>query len=393
MKESKIGNRKIVVVNQAVNYLTIGILNEFANKFDHVALITGSIHIQGEELNNAIQVTWISKFSENGLLKKSLNWIIAAAQIFWLLIMKYRKYEVFFIPNPPIAYLLMLFLPNRFSIMMWDVYPDTMKIFGISENSYIYRFWTWANRKIFQRAYKIYTIGDRIGGLLTRYINRSKINIVSLWSSFTDFEPILEKDNSFITKHNLGNKFVVQYSGNIGVTHNIDVLLDVAQLLEREETIHFQIIGRGNRALAIQAKLEELNLKNCTLLPFQKDDVFPFSLSAASIGVVVLDDRTSKGSVPSKTYNLMTAMKPILYIASTDSELFDYAMKFNNGACFHSSEVEGIAGFIKRIASDSNYYQTLSMNSYRASKAFQRKNAEALIENYISDINTEIFTD
>ena len=45
----KIKDRKIVVVNQAVNYLTIGICNEFSKKFDNVSLITGSIHSQGEE--------------------------------------------------------------------------------------------------------------------------------------------------------------------------------------------------------------------------------------------------------------------------------------------------------------------------------------------------------
>ena len=52
--EMKIKERKIVVVNQAVNYLTIGLCNEFAAKFENVSLITGSIHVQGEELNNNI---------------------------------------------------------------------------------------------------------------------------------------------------------------------------------------------------------------------------------------------------------------------------------------------------------------------------------------------------
>jgi hypothetical protein len=42
-------SRKIVVINQAVNYLTIGFCNAFAEQFDEVSLVTGSIHTQGED--------------------------------------------------------------------------------------------------------------------------------------------------------------------------------------------------------------------------------------------------------------------------------------------------------------------------------------------------------
>jgi hypothetical protein len=46
---SKIKDRKIVVINQAVNFLTIGFANAFYDKFEDVTLIIESIHTQGEE--------------------------------------------------------------------------------------------------------------------------------------------------------------------------------------------------------------------------------------------------------------------------------------------------------------------------------------------------------
>ncbi len=52
----KIRDRKIVVVNQAVNYLTIGICNEFSKRFENVALITGNVHSQGEKLDESLTV-------------------------------------------------------------------------------------------------------------------------------------------------------------------------------------------------------------------------------------------------------------------------------------------------------------------------------------------------
>ena len=58
----KITNRKIVVVNQATNYLTIGFCNAFSERFEKVNLITGSVHVQGEELKDTIEITKINKY-------------------------------------------------------------------------------------------------------------------------------------------------------------------------------------------------------------------------------------------------------------------------------------------------------------------------------------------
>lgn len=53
---NKIKDRKIVLINQAANYLTIGFANSFNKKFEHVVLMTGSVHTQGEELNETIKI-------------------------------------------------------------------------------------------------------------------------------------------------------------------------------------------------------------------------------------------------------------------------------------------------------------------------------------------------
>lgn len=376
-------NRKIVVVNQAINYLTIGILNEFEKKCSHVAVITGSVHVQGEELSENVEVTKINKFSEEKLTKKFLNWIKAVFKITYLLITKYRKYEVFFIPNPPIAYLVALFLPNRFSILMWDVYPDMLKIFGLKENNPVYKIWSWWNRRLFKKAHRVYTIGHNISKLVGQYAEQEKVKISYLWTTFSDFQPISKEENLFLKEQKIKDKFIVQYSGNIGVTHNVEVLLDVAELLKDREDILFQIIGRGNRTIAVGERIKESKLPNCVLLPFQSDEMFPHSLSAADVGVVILDDKTAQGSVPSKTYNLMTAAKPIIYIASAESELKDYAEKFKNGVCIHSSKVQEIADFVLKVADNIDYYKKLSENSLEASSHFNRENAAKLVEDYL----------
>jgi hypothetical protein len=165
--QQKISGRKIVVVNQAVNYLTIGLCNAFAEKFERVELITGSIHVQGEELDKTIGVFKINKWMERPAWKKLVSYLWACIQIYGLLLTRYRRYEVFFISLPPMAYLLSIILPNRCSMLIWDVYPDVFKITGMKESNPLYKIWGRLNRIAFRRAFRLYTIGGRMADLLS----------------------------------------------------------------------------------------------------------------------------------------------------------------------------------------------------------------------------------
>ncbi|WP_396156219.1 glycosyltransferase family 4 protein [Flavobacterium macrobrachii] len=381
----KIKDRKIVVVNQASNYLTVGFCNAFANKFENVSLVTGSIHIQGEELSKNVTVTYINKWVERPVRKKFLSYIIACLKIYWLLLTKYRKYEVFFVSIPPMGYLLNLLVSNRFSILVWDVYPDGFKITGMKESHMVYRTWAALNKKSFKKAFRLFTIGNRMADLLEVYISRKKLIIQPIWSIFQANERVSKDENPFIDKHNLQNKFIVQYSGNIGFTHKVEVVVELAEMLKEYENILFQIIGRGPRMPVLQKIVEEKNLPNCMFLPFQSDEMFPFSLSAADLGIVILDELTSKGSVPSKSYNLMSYGIPSIYIAGEDSELHDYAQNYNAAKCFTERELNKAKEFILQISTNKQQWNEMSQNAMNTSKLFRRDNADKFVELYLKE--------
>ena len=380
----KIKDRRIVVVNQASNYLTVGFCNAFAAKFDEVSLITGSVHVQGEELSHAVKVTYINKWVERPARKKFFSYIKACFKIYWLLLTKYRGYEVFFVSIPPMGYLLNLILPHRFSMVIWDVYPDVFKITGMKETHLVYRIWSKLNRKSFKKAFKLFTIGDKMADLLEVYVSRTKIIIQPIWSIFQQNERVSKDKNPFVTEHNLKDKFVVQYSGNIGLTHKVEVVIEIAELLKDNEHIVFQIIGRGPRVPALQKMVEEKQLPNCVFLPFQTDEMFPFSLSATDLGIVILDELTSKGSVPSKSYNLMSYGIPSLYIAGKDSELNSYATKYGAAQCYTERELHQAKDFILYLSKDHQKWQAMSNNALKTSHLFRRDNADKFVAFYLN---------
>lgn len=378
----QIEDKKIVIVNQAVNYLTIGLCNAFAKRYRQVDLITGSIHEQGEALDRSIEISKINKWVERPAWKKLLSYVLGCIQIYWLLMTKYRKHEVFFVSLPPMAYLMSIILPNRCSMLIWDVYPDVFKITGMNESHPIYQMWAKLNRIVFKKAYRLYTIGDKMADLLSNYVDRTKIHITPIWSIFQSDRSIEKEKNPFAIKENLNEKFVVQYSGNIGLTHNVEVMIELAELMKDHEDILFQIIGRGPRVPYLQNLVEEKGLPNCQFLPFQSDEMFPYSLSAADIGVVILDKITSKGSVPSKSYNLMSYGIPSLYIASKDSELHEYAVKYGHAKCVDHNNLYDAVSFILEIKNNKELKERYAQNAIKASKNYRRSNADKIVELY-----------
>lgn len=382
-------NRSIVFINQATGYLTIDIINEFAsaNDFDAVAVIYGDIRVQDIELYSEVIRSKVVEKSRSSNLKRLNRWIIASVQIYWMLITKYRKFEIFYFSVPPFAYLLSLVIRRRFSILMWDVYPDALIMAGITDRNPVYRLWSKANLKLFKRAYRVFTIGEVLRDQMSKYVLPEKIKVVPLWSGLADCKPIPKEANPFIGEQDLEGKFIVQYSGNVGAGHNIETLIQVAVLTRSDEQIFYLITGRGSKIEVVKKLIAEFGLTNCRVLPFQPDDMIRYSLAAADLSVVLVEDRIAGVSIPSKVYNLMAVGSPIVCIAPITSEISKLVMRFGNGRNFEKDDVESLAAFINEMKHSPEILRSFREKSIIASREFTRENAHKFLEIYKSSEN------
>ncbi len=375
-------NKKIVFINQATGYLTIDTINEFTKSFDNVALITGSIRVQDDELDTKVKISKIVKYNRGSSIKKALSWLIGTVQILFLLLFKYRDYERVFYSIPPTAYLLPLSHVKRFSIIIYDLYPEALKINGIDDGNLIYKWWVKRNAKVFPKAHKIYTLSEEMKKGVLNYSPNSKVSVIANWSAFSGHKPITKGNNKIVTREGLHSKFIVQYSGNIGTTHNVETIVELAELLQNEKDILFQIIGRGVRTQNIAKEISEKNLLNCSLLPFRADEELYESLCASDISIVTLDDRTADVSIPSKTYNLMAAGIPILAIAKENSGVAKIVSNYNIGVSFEKHQLGKMKDFILKAKKDPNYRQAMAQNAQKASMDFSRINATEYLNCY-----------
>ena len=371
---------KVVFINQSTGYLMIDIVNAFASQCKETALIAGSIKENERSLNPSTTVDKIIEYNRTSIFKRLLTWVWGTIQIYFKLLFKYRGWYVVYVTNPPLSYLLSLCLKNPFSIIVYDIYPDALTNIGIKKTNFLYKKWVKWNNKLFAKADKIFTLSDGMKKQLSLYTNNDKIVSIPNWSASNDLKPINKESNVFIQNNNLTDKFIVLYSGNIGNTHNVEYIIEVAKKLKDNKDIQFLIIGEGGKKRMLENKVVEYGLNNCSFLTWQSVDMMPYSLASADIAVVTLNDDTAALSVPSKTYNLLAVGAPLLCIASEKTELYKLVSEYNNGKCFDKNAIEEMSKYILDMYNNPNLKNKLSNNSLEASKQFTYKNAEQYVQ-------------
>lgn len=376
---------KIVFVNQAFGFITIDIVNEFAKEFDKVAVIYGDLRVQDVPVDSRVILSKVVEKSRKSHTSRFIRWFIASLQIFFLLITKYRKYEIFYFSVPPFAYLGSLFLRRRFSLLMWDVYPDALKIINVSEKNVIYRWWVSVNRKLFKRAHRIYTIGESLAMQMAQYVSRERIEVIPLWTGLHNVEPVARQDNNFIASQGLAGKFIVLYSGNIGPTYPINSLIEAASFTSDDPDIVYLVIGRGTHFEIARTKANENGLVNCIFLPFQPDEILQFVLAAADISVVMIDEKVASASIPSKVYNLLAVGSPLLTIAPEQSEISNLVETYHNGRNFTKDDIHEIARFVREMKSSPAVLKGYGINSRKAAEFYTPANAKKYLQHYLKE--------
>jgi hypothetical protein len=272
--------------------------------------------------------------------------------------------------------------------VIWDLYPDVLANMNVlGRRSILIRFWERANKVSFKRARNVFTLGEHLSMALSRYTNKKPI-IVPNWSNIDFIKPLPKSENIFVRRHDLQDKFVVMYSGNIGFTHNVEAIVEVAHQLRSSLDIQFVIIGEGAKKNKIVKWASDRGLTNVLFLPYQDKEMLPFSLTSADIGIVTLDIGAENSSVPSKTYYLLAAGCSILAFASKKSELGNLVEKHRCGEIFEKVNASQVALYILNILHDNQRLNLSKENSRLASFNFTPKNAE-IYYNYIC-LNTDL---
>lgn len=374
--------KSVLLANQSTGYLMVDIVNAYvqSGKYDRVELFAGEINIRPSVPDSSVHVIKTVKYDKSSTLKRILTWVGAFVHLLWVVWRRSKHCHLVLVSNPPLNVFVPLFTRKKFSFIVYDLYPDSLFSQGfVKRNSFLGRWWMTKNKQIFAKADCVFTLSEDMKKAVAQYVAEDKIKIVYNWAHNEHIRPIDKKENVFLTDLKLQDKFIVLYSGNMGMTHDIDVLVDVADRLKENEKIHFLFIGEGAKKAVVEEKVARYGLKNCSVLPYQPLEVLPYSMGAADLAVVTTDAKQSGLSVPSKTYTYLATGAALLCLAEDNTELARLTRERRIGRCFVSQDLGGIAGYILQMVSDRRLLQEYKDNSRKTSLMYTPENAQQYV--------------
>jgi colanic acid biosynthesis glycosyl transferase WcaI len=202
-----------------------------------------------------------------------------------------------------------------------DVYPELAGALGvIDKDGVLYRtllnLSTWA----LKRHDAIVAVGRCMKQKIAdRGIDLDRIHVIPNWAD-PDIRPIPHDDNPFRKEHGLDGKFVVMYSGNMGMAHPFDEVLDAAEELAADPDVVFLFIGDGPRKRWIEKEVSRRGLTNFRFLPFQPRERLSESLSAGDVHIVTMEEKVAGLVVPSKIYGVLAVGRPFALVGPKRSE-------------------------------------------------------------------------
>ena len=204
---------------------------------------------------------------------------------------------------------------KKFIYCVQDIFPDSLSGTGLAKKgSLVWRIGLRVANIGYKAADKIIVISEDFKrNLINKGVPEEKIVVIYNWVEQDTVLEVPRSENKLIQKYNLDpTKFFVTYCGNIGLTQNMDMLMEVAKALEVNTDIHFVLVGNGAYKDELEKIIKERNIVNVTMIPFQPYEDISHVFSLGDVGIIISKPGVGANSVPSKTWSIMSASRPVL---------------------------------------------------------------------------------
>lgn len=337
-----------------------------------------------------IQRVWGTRFPKLSLPGKLLNLVSFAVAASLRVLRDPRRTPLLVVTNPPFlaaAGLLAWVLRRRpYIFLVFDVYPDVAFAAGlIRRDGLVSRLWDVVNRFLYGGARAVVVLG-RCMAEVVRSARKlgprhpERLHVIHVWCDDRRIHPRPRQQSPLLARWALEDKFVVQYSGNMGRLHDMQTILEGARRLSAHQDIHFQFIGRGQKRGAMEAYVREHGLLNCSFHDYLPRDLLGLSLAVADVGVLSLARGQSGLAVPSKLFATMAAGRPAIAVIEEESEAARVISEEGCGCVVAPGDAAGFAGAVLALKEDPALCKAMGERAARALRS--RYSLRAAAERY-----------
>ena len=254
---------------------------------------------------------------------------------------------VFSISQPPILGGLLgvwgkLTRRARFIYNIQDFNPEQVIAVNYTRNPLILKTAMALDKFSCRRADKVIVVGRDMVDTLKRRFQQNRLPryaFINNWVDEKELYPLPADDpqvTAFRRKYGLENKYVIMYSGNLGLYYDLENLIRVIKEFRKGRTMDgriengpltadgrevvFAFVGAGSMKRRLEKYKEKHHIDNVIFIPYQKKEELIYSLNAADVHWCVSAKGIKGVSVPSKLYGCLAVQKPVIGVMEPGAE-------------------------------------------------------------------------
>ncbi len=314
----------------------------------------GSDKINGQTLGEKhypIKRVAIGEYDKNKLRARALRLFSTSFKLGILLWRNSKKDDDILIVTNPAPFLIIASIIRKIrgfnlNILVHDVFPENAVAAGVikSNKNLAYKIVRYLFSKAYQSSDNIIVLGRDMKEIFEEKFKRKRrkpnIRIIENWA-----DPLPANFNS---KQNTDNTIRILYAGNIGRCQGLEHFL---KIYKKAANPNVQFLLRGGGAIVPEIKKSIVESDSKIILggTYSRDEQFEI-LSECDIALVTLADGMYGLGVPSKSYNIMAAGKPILFIGDPTSEIALTIKEKNLGYIFDTLDEAGLEAWLSTLS-------------------------------------------
>jgi colanic acid biosynthesis glycosyl transferase WcaI len=244
-----------------------------------------------------------------------LHWLSAALSSSLYLLTTRERFDVVVMSSPPIT----LSLPAlvgaarhraRLIVDVRDVFPDIGVAMGVwKKDSFVVRALDKLVRRLYRRANLVVVVTPHgASQIANRGVDRDRIFLA---------RNAYERDPVVANGIPHGNGFTAVYAGNLGLTTDVDVLVEAAALVAKDG-ITIEIIGDGTQRSRLRERVEDEKVENLQIRgSFPRQEALAM-VAGADVSVIPLRKGLME-SVPTKLYDSFSVGCPVVIVAEGEA--------------------------------------------------------------------------
>lgn len=309
-----------------------------------------------EEIIPNFSFVWVNlpEYQEAHSKQRVLNWF----KFSWLLRnMKNvipEKPDLILYSSPSlIGYLGAKYLANKFKALfifeVRDIWPLTlMELGGHSQNHPFIRFMQWIEDRAYKKAdYVFSNLYNAVEHMQSRGLDPNKFHWIP---NGVSLEEVSQKQplSPEIVAQLPQNKFIIGYTGTIGVANAIDDLIEAARLLSNNSHLHFVLVGSGKEKEGLMQRVQSLGLQNITFIDAIPKKQIQSMLEQFDICYIGWQKNSLYrfGIAPNKLPEYLYAGKPIIHAFSGKGDVVQQAQA---GITIEAEDPEAIVEAVEQL--------------------------------------------